>query len=292
MVLPSIVRAAPDLNTTTISSANAVVNGKTYGEVIQDTVDYLAFAQGESSVYRGGWRYLPNYSSSDNSVSQWPALGLLYAEGAGISAPQFVKDELDLWIHYSQRTVAEGGTGGAGYTSWSSPTPVRTGSVLVQMEYDGYSVDDPDTSVSQPVKDAIAFINSQWFTTGTTGAFGDLYSMWGVYKGLEAMIGLNDDTYITNERGCGTQDAGDVCNWWEDMNEWLVNAQDVLGRWNTGGRGNDDLNTAWAINILQAVEIPGNGDNHDHIPEPGSLFLMAAGLLGAGAAHRRRKNKA
>jgi hypothetical protein len=55
------------------------------------------------------------------------------------------------------------------------------------------------------------------------GNFGHPYAMWSIYKGLETTIGLNDTTAITNLlTTCGTQDAGDVCNWFEDYAQWLV----------------------------------------------------------------------
>ncbi|MGV2387461.1 MAG UNVERIFIED_CONTAM: hypothetical protein LVR29_01395 [Microcystis novacekii LVE1205-3] len=73
LVLPAIIKAAP--LSTVISSTNPLVNSKTYGQVVQSAINYLVDAQNDTGTggYAGGWRYTPNYGSSDNSVSQWPA---------------------------------------------------------------------------------------------------------------------------------------------------------------------------------------------------------------------------
>ncbi len=70
---------APDTLTTT-GPVNVI--GRTYRDVAQDMVDYLAFAQDEGGG-RGGWHYSPNdSSSSDNSISGYVTLGLSYAEAS------------------------------------------------------------------------------------------------------------------------------------------------------------------------------------------------------------------
>jgi hypothetical protein len=85
--------------------------------------------------------------------------------------------------------------------------------------------------------------------------------MWSIYKGLETTIGLNDTTAITNLlTSCGTQDAGDVCNWFEDYAEWLVQNQSVGGSWGGYSSWNSALATPWFINILAATRIPDGGD--------------------------------
>jgi hypothetical protein len=274
IVLPTLAKAGP--TGTAISSTGSLVDGKTYGQVIQDTVDFLAYAQNEpGNQYDGGWRYTANYPNSDNSVSQWPALALLYAEGAGQATPSWVQSELKQWLQYSQNDTS----GGAGYTDPFSTTSLRTGSWLVQAEYAG------NLSAAE-INAAVDYIDNNW-NDGSN--FGELYGMWAVYKGLEAAIGIDNETAITNllTGDCG----GDVdnpdhgCNWWEDMNEWLVSNQDAAGFWSQGGRGSAVMKTAWGVNILQAVEIPDNGG----VPVPGTLALLAGGLLGGVWVRRRRK---
>jgi hypothetical protein len=92
------------------------VVGRTYLDIAQNMVDYFAFAQSDpyTGMFRGGWRYHGNYGDSDNSVSQWPVIGMESAEvnfgSAGLLVPQFVKEELNLWIDYIQNDVS-GGSG-------------------------------------------------------------------------------------------------------------------------------------------------------------------------------------
>ena len=92
MMLMAIVASQAPTNVTTTGPTNVI--GRTYHDIAVDIVDYLAWAQNEGPNGRGGWRYGPNYSSSDNSVSQWPVLGLMAAELWGINAPTWVKSEL------------------------------------------------------------------------------------------------------------------------------------------------------------------------------------------------------
>jgi len=71
----------------------------TFRDVLEDCVDWCAWAQCDGGNGRGGWRYLPYDNASgdcDNSVSQWPVLGLLSAEAPewNITAPAWVDSEL------------------------------------------------------------------------------------------------------------------------------------------------------------------------------------------------------
>jgi hypothetical protein len=278
LVLPAIIKAAP--LSTVINSTNPLVNGQTYGQVIQSAINYLADAQNDSNtgVHAGGWRYTPNYGNSDNSVSQWPALAGLYAQGAGITWPTSVKNLQLNWIDYSQNDT----TGGLGYTDPNSTTPLRTGAGLVQMTAAGL-----DTS-SLRVQNALTYINNNWKTSGATGTFGDYYGMWAVYKGLESTIGLDDTTTITNLYGQGSNplDPGDTWNWWEEYSQYLVNNQNSSKYWSGGSYGSASMQTAWAINMLQATQIPGPGP--EKVPEPSTNATLALlGFLGLGAIVRK-----
>mgnify|MGYP002063883118 CR=1 FL=1 len=55
------------------------VIGKTYGEIIQDMVDWYAMAQSDSAT-QGGWRYNAwnnSFGSHDNSTSGWAGTGIV-----------------------------------------------------------------------------------------------------------------------------------------------------------------------------------------------------------------------
>ena len=271
-VLPALAKAGPAA--TVINSPGSVVHGKTYGQVIQDVADYIGWGQTDSGWGRGGWRYGENTGDADNSVSQWPALGLLYAQGAGATVPQFVKDEMKFWLQYSQNDV----TGGAGYTDPNGTTALRTGSWLVQAKASG-------TLTAAEVNAAIAYVNTHWSNDGSN--FNEIYGMWAIYKGLESWIGTGNTGVITNLRpgNCGgnVDNPDHGCNWWEDMNERLFATQLANGSWNLGSFGTSVMKTAWAVNILQAVQIPDNG-----VPVPGTLALVALGLGGLALRPRRR----
>ena len=199
-------------------------SGRTYADVIQDTVDYLAYAQNEGGTARGGWRYYANYGSSDNSSSQWPVVAILYAQSAGAAVPAFVASELAIWTTYIQN--ADGGSDYPSGKGWGSNVS-RTGTLLIQQVYSGVN--------GARIAAALNYLNNQWLTTANStwnGNFGHPYAMWAAYKGLEVTVGLDADlTWINNLH----PDPGDVdnpnhgYNWWEDYCEYLVSTQEVRG---------------------------------------------------------------
>ena len=218
-------------------------SGMTYQEVMEDVVDYVAWGQIDGGSGRGGWIYSPQNNRSshgDNSVAQWPVLGLVAAEQWGINAPAFVKSELNLWIDYIQNDSS----GGSGY---STPTQIvnvsKTGGLLVEMYYVG---DDKDTPRAQK---AINYINSRW-NVGISGTWygniGHPYAMFAVFKGLELM---QVHTLPT---------PGD---WHYDYSDYLVTTQApaepaTTGYWSGYSYWSWSMATGWYIVILQATVFP------------------------------------
>jgi len=196
--------------TKTVACGSAEVVGKTYKTVLADMVDYIAMAQEDRPGYggaMGGWRYSPNYGSSDNSVSQWPVLGLASAAGDpfNLLPPPYVKSLMTNWINYSQCS-----NGGFGYT-WSCEYPniAKTGSGIIQMTYAG---------AGGNLTNALSFINSTW-ATGNDGwlynaNLGSHYAMYSIKKGLQyagvKFVGAHDwqdeydKWYIANQQASGT----------------------------------------------------------------------------------------
>jgi hypothetical protein len=225
--------------------------GRTYADVIQDTVDYFAFAQNEGGWPRGGWRYYANYGSSDNSTSQWPTVALLYAQSAGATVPAFVATELAFWVVYIQNPADGGSYYDSNFGGWGSNVS-RTGTLLIQQVFSG---------VAAGIGPALNYLNGQWLTTQNStwnGNFGHPYAMWAAYKGLQVTIGLDaDQSVISNLHA----DPGNVdnpnhgWNWWEDYCEYLVSTQ-AGGTWPGYSYWSGPLATAWYINILAATEIP------------------------------------
>jgi len=233
IVMTAIVGSnTPDRVVTTGSQT-----GRTYRDVMIDTVDYVAFGQNDAGSARGGWRYWANFGSSDNSVSQWPVLGLIAAEQWGIMAPDFVKDDLNIWIDYVQNDAS----GGSGYSYWGDMVNIaKTGALLIEQYYVG------DTKVTPRVIAAVNYINNGWgeLPSGWDGNKGQYYAMYGVFKGLELLH-------------IGTIPLPDgIFDWNEDYTDYLVENQLLEGSWPAYSSWTKELNTDWAILILQGTIFP------------------------------------
>jgi murein DD-endopeptidase MepM/ murein hydrolase activator NlpD len=181
------------------SCGDAEVRGKPYKTVLEDMVDYIAYGQNDTYSWReGGWRYGANYGESDNSVSQWPALGLAAAQdNFSINAPSWVKTRLQNWLNYSQCS-----NGGFGYTSPNNWCNIaKTGAGIIEMNYAGGGGNQAN---------AINFIATNWGSTSYDyGNIGDHYAMYAVKKGLQ-------------KAGYSTVGGHD---WQNEYNTWYVNNQ-------------------------------------------------------------------
>ncbi|MBI3189283.1 MAG: hypothetical protein HYZ33_01410, partial [Ignavibacteriales bacterium] len=199
--------------------------------VIVDALDEIAFSQTDVGEYgRGGWRYTADYSSygsSDNSAVQWHSLVIEAAEKLwGLSIQQFVKDELLVWLQYSQD-----GSGGFGYTdpgNWNNIA--KTGSGIGSYAALG------TLSTSAPVASAINFLDVNWASDN----FGNLYAMYATKKGL---------TIIDNRNGVSNVGAH---NWRDEYNSYLVTNQAENGSWPDYSwlGSNNPLATSFGILIL------------------------------------------
>jgi hypothetical protein len=213
-----------------VDAPGSPINGWTYLDVMKDTVDFVAWAQNEAGNGRGGWRYNPNDGSSDNSVSQWPVLGLMSA-GWGIDAPDWVKTELeDHWLDYSQADD----TGCFGYASSAGGNVVAmTASGLIQLTYCGVTTNDPRWVAGRRC------ICENWGNSN----IGHFYAMYGVMKA--AMTAQPEPIW-------------DFCGhlWQPLYDEWLIDNQKDDGSWPAQYDGTGVLATEWALLILQKVVPP------------------------------------
>ena len=88
--------------------ATGPLTGWTYGDVLQDLADWMAYAQADTGDARGGWFYNAQDTGnvSDQSNAGYALLGLMYAQaplyGYESNIPNFVATELDLWIDWIQ----------------------------------------------------------------------------------------------------------------------------------------------------------------------------------------------
>jgi len=253
MVLMAIIGSQAPTTTATTGPANVI--GRSYFNIASDVVDYLAWAQTESSsIYRGGWRYAPNYGSSDNSVSQWPTMGLMAAELWGITAPAFVKSELLLWTAADQNLA---GTPASNYYygafGYDNPTNlnsiVESTAGILELTYYGVSKTDSRIVAAQ------GYINRDWLTTNSWRVnLGNFYAMYGVMKACRSAI-PTPIQFIANYDGTPGVEWYNGANQYADI---IISHQAASGYWNdwvvsTGMP--TALTTAFALLILEYVPV-------------------------------------
>lgn len=245
-----------------VNVPGSAVDGRTYFDVLQDAVDYYAFGQEETGVYRGGWRYLENSGSADNSVSGLVATALTYAEadqvegaiGFSCIVPQFVKNELSLWIDYIQNDfgTSDDGTeddpdGGSGYVDpnyWVNI--LKTGNLLFEMAFVG------DLPTAQRVMNAIDYIERHWNDANDGAPFGEAgwrgesgeaasyLAIYSLMKGFDAF----SKKLINN---------GSAIDWFDEVTDVILLQQNPDGSWPTSFWGDSILSTEWCLLVLQHV---------------------------------------
>jgi hypothetical protein len=225
------------------------VNGWKYKDVVQDAVDYMAWAQTDWGYGRGGWNYEAMDNSgerSDQSNTGWATFGLGFAESAEYgfvcTVPDFVKKELNIWIDYIQNDV-DGDTndGGAGYTDPNCWVNIlKTGHLIYMMAFVG------DTAATPRVKDAVAYIVRHWNDAnddpgwrGWPGGVASYHATFNVMKGLTAL---------------GIQKIDEI-DWQSEFEDVLVAQQNPDGSWPVcvWSDGERILSTEWALLTLQKV---------------------------------------
>ena len=211
----------------TAAGHNPAVTGRSYRDIAQDLVDFMAWAQADANCgsARGGWRYEANGCDADMSVSQWPVLGMQAVENNWqVHVPDWVKTEL----HDNFLTYTQGGDGGFGYEGPGEGNVARTAAGLVGLAFTGV----PASSSS--VQQATDFIAHNW----STDNIGNFYAMYGVMKASK----------LTTPE---IKHYGDH-DWYAEYADYLVAQQSADGSWNDPAyaNGNLTLSTSWAILIL------------------------------------------
>jgi len=239
--------------------------GRTYQDVIQDGIDYLAWGQNDSGSSRGGWRFTANQGTSGQENSPWACFAMLAAEqDMGLIVPQFVKSELTYWLNYIQYYNGSG-TGIDGSSGFTYPTDLnsesKTGGLLGQMIFAGTDVagtGGPYDLTQVRLLAAVDYLNREWpkDAYGTWyGNFGHPYAMIQMHKGLSLTIGRDDTTYITNFRDPDKIDPGETWTWSKDYERYQVDEQLPDGSWDDKSNSfyEGPLATAWGVNILNAT---------------------------------------
>jgi hypothetical protein len=254
--------------------------GRPYREVLEDAVDFMAWAQAECVPHRGGWRYSPDQCSSDNSNSGWVTLGLGYAAAAppwgfGIPTPQFVKDELSLWIDVIQDDVNGNADDGG---SWYDPSfpwvnILKTGNLIYEM---GLVGDDAETP---RVQDAVDYIERTWNNMSPDpGWRNHRQAMFTMMKGLSSL-------------GIETLNVGETeIDWFAEVAQHLVDTQNPDGSWPYDYWAGNILSTAWALLTLEKavpafetpvpVDVkPGSCPNPFNLTDRGVLPVAVLGTV-------------
>jgi len=226
-----------------VSVGNPVVDGMTYGAVLQALVDYFVCAQNPD----GGWRYFLPPDPSDNSNSGSATLGLLYAETAGATIPQSLRNNLDGWIDYIQNDqgVADDGAendpdGGSMYEGpdWMWVNILKTGNLLQEMCMVG------DTAATLRVQYAVDYLVRHWNDPGA-----DIYDE-GWQNNYQATFTVMKGLTCLNIETIGGID------WYDEMSDMIVATQNADGSWPSDGWGDPQLTTCWAMLMLQKVAPP------------------------------------
>jgi len=233
--------------------------GRTYADIVQDMVDFFAWGQVDSGGGQGGWRYYANHSSSDLSTAQWPVLGMTAAEAnMGSTVPQFVRDELILFLDYVQHTDCDGNNGAFGYSSdLNYPNVTKAGAGIICHEFLGTALTDPK------IESAIGYIYRNWNNTGgdwtNARVLGNSYSM---YAAMKAMRIPEPDILRVTDYDCGTgSQTAFSFDWYytptgqsqQGLASYLVGAQQGDGQWDDIGGPNyvfDAFSTGWGVLIL------------------------------------------
>lgn len=206
-----------------------------------DMVDVYAWAQRITGTPRGGWRYQwPPSADSDNSVSEWPAIGMLAAQDVfGIRIPDFVKRENKTWLTntYDGTFFGYADTTPALAQSWYSTTPCA----MIQMALNGTKITDP---LWRNTEDAIA---TNWPIESPSSKL--YYAFYAFAKAMRLAKPL--PVVVMQRTGL---------DWFDDpetgLKQRLVSQQSADGSWsayygqNSSGSLAKDLSTSWAIAML------------------------------------------
>ncbi len=244
----------PALNLT-VPASISTIGGWTYYHVLQDMMEFAAWAQADPDTYgEGGWRYCPNNGDADNSVGQWPVIGLEAAEQWGIMAPAWVKSELkNHWLSKSYNYEVNGW----GYHDPSLVDDAHSGAGLSMMAYAGIPKIDP--WYQQALSGLAAnwrgnlyytwdgYSWSPWPSHFGTDSYGNVmenyYAMYGIAK---AMRIARDSSGKTSEiTQIGTH------SWYNEYSTFLVGIQNPDGSWPSYGYFVHPVSSAMALLVLE-----------------------------------------
>jgi len=244
------------VNTEASSTFTNFIDGLTYGEILQRMTNALVFGQiEEGRTGRGGWYYNFNGSTSDGSTVGWVLLGLLDAEAAGITIPDFVRTE-----HAFAANASLNNDGSYDYQSNGNPASfsnvgIEKGGVGLQsLVFAGIN----STASGVTRADVETYLNDRW-NGGPNSAFSTVwrcghgsppnfdynhacaYSMYNAFKGLR-LAGTPVLPGVGRPAGPGPIPEND---WYADYVDWLI-ANQTNPTSTTGGN--------WATMRFSAID--------------------------------------
>jgi len=256
--------AATGSPSTVAAVGGSGVVGATYVNILQDMMDYYVYCQGVGlGSHSGGWRYGCRYSSSDGSVCQWAAVGILGAvKKFGLSLPPGVSPtpaspspmvlaNLD-WVTYSHDGSGFGydGPGSYPWTPWAV-----TPSGMVQLAMDGVGRGTPGSPTM--------FDNAEnYIRNNFSGPLGYYYGLFSFTKSMLENPG-GSLTQLCGRDGFPSNNLANCVDWYgadtangdplDGVAKTLTNSQDPDGFWWASYQGTSThlyFNTAWAIIML------------------------------------------
>ena len=230
----------------TATVSGGALNGFTYLQVAQMTVDWLASAQTTTGDGTGAWYYSKGYADGDQSATGWVTMGLGYAaHSMGCTLPADLLTRLSTWNDFIQSHTPGPDFGGAAYTSgyagWYNV--YKTGHLLFAQGLCG------DTVATQRVQDALTFMTAHWSDLTNGANSSDDYGWRGNPPGvLPSYIATAAAMKGFTELGIETFNGID---WYKDFTDVIVANQWPDGHWLGGGHGeNDHRSTCWALLTL------------------------------------------
>ena len=234
------------------------LSGWTYYQVLEEMMEFAAWAQVDPYYAgRGGWRYCPNNSDADNSVGQWPVIGLEAAEYWGIMAPTWVKSELkNYWLYNSYSSY---------YKNWgyyssmmgAYVTMAHYGAGLSMMAYVGIPQTDPWyvealggllshwTYDSDYTFDGYNWVPWSYYMSSSDPNRDNYYAFYGIAKALRIARDASGNVSQINQ--VGTHD------WYSEYSAHLLARQLSDGSWPASGYGTwfPAVNTPFAVLVLE-----------------------------------------
>ena len=291
MVMDAIVASGAPNSVAITGPANVI--GRTYRDIVQDMVDYYAWAQSDTGSH-GGWRYGPwnnTGGNHDNSTSGWAAIGFLAAEDLfGIATPPWVKTRnmvgLELTDNESNTADVDGSHG---YTdspgaAWG-PYGV-TAAAMVQMAMDDIQATTSLTPDERWIR-AENYMRRRFNDPAVGNNFKNYYyAMFNFAKAMRTAVPEEVVLIGTNTSvGCGTDPAGAaVCGGGPQPFDWYLDPTQGLARTIV------DYQTTSGVNVGMFIDRTGDsqGANQDEHTTAWATQILTRTLFQAGPVSRAR----